>query len=185
MTAIAEKQILGEANQYATRHDFSRIFSADVSGLYQLAFLLTRDQEKAQHCFVAGLEDCVKGNRVFREWARSWARRTIIQNAIRELKPRPHPSHPSASATVFPCRGGRPSGPGGHFELEAILGLRDFERFVLVMSVLEHYSEHDCSLLLDCLVSEIREARTHALQELVESVHRVSAANLSFSQETK
>jgi hypothetical protein len=31
-------------------------------------------------------------------------------------------------------------------ELNAILRLEDFERFVFIMSVLEHYSEHDCVL---------------------------------------
>jgi hypothetical protein len=34
----------------------------------------------------------------------------------------------------------------GHFEMDTVLRLAEFERFVFVMSVLEHYSEHDCSL---------------------------------------
>ena len=75
-----------KANQYASREDFHKIFSEDTNSLYQLSLLLTRDSAKAEQCFVSGLEDCVAGNSVFREWARSWAKRAIIQNAIRELK---------------------------------------------------------------------------------------------------
>jgi hypothetical protein len=70
-----------ETDQYASREDFRRIFTEDLDGLYQLSFLLTRDPQKAEQCFVGGLEDCLAGNPVFREWARSWAKRAIVQNA--------------------------------------------------------------------------------------------------------
>jgi DNA-directed RNA polymerase specialized sigma24 family protein len=53
--------------------------------------------------------------------------------------------------------------------MDAVLRLEDFERFVFIMSVLEHYSEHDCALLLDCSAREIRGARTRALKELMNS----------------
>src|ERR1700751_225377 len=85
-------QVREEANLYASCEDFHTIIIEDMNELYQLSFLLTRDSAKAERCFVSGLEDCVAGNRVFREWARSWAKRTIVQNAIRELKPRPSQS---------------------------------------------------------------------------------------------
>jgi DNA-directed RNA polymerase specialized sigma24 family protein len=139
-----------------------------MNGLYQLSFLLTGDHEKAEKCLVAGIEDCVDANRVFREWARSWAKRIIIANAIRELKPRPSlPSSPPA-ATVF-AHSEQSSGSGGHYDLETVLGLVNFERFVFVMSVLENYSHHECALLLGCSVLEIRQARLHALEELASS----------------
>ncbi|MGA8272140.1 MAG: hypothetical protein WB919_11330, partial [Candidatus Sulfotelmatobacter sp.] len=80
-----------EPSPYSNSEDFGKIFIEDLNGLYQLAFLLTGDQKKAEKCFVSGIEDCVNENRVFKEWARSWAKRSIIQNAIREL--RPSPSH--------------------------------------------------------------------------------------------
>ena len=137
--------------------------------LYQLSFLLTRDPAMAERCLVSGLEDCVTGNRVFREWARSWAKRTIVQNAIRELKPRPIHSDSPLSETILPDIGQPLSGPGGHFAFDAVLGLGDFERFVFVMSVLEHYSEYDCGLLLGCSAREVREARSRALEELMDS----------------
>ena len=66
---------------YASSGDFHRIFNEEKDNLYQLSFLLTADHEKAQQCVVSGLEDAVKGNSVFKEWARAWARRAIIRNA--------------------------------------------------------------------------------------------------------
>jgi DNA-directed RNA polymerase specialized sigma24 family protein len=57
------------------------------------------------------------------------------------------------------------------------LRLADFDRFVFVMSVLEHYSEHDCALLLGCPPREIREGRTRALKELANSPQRESSEN--------
>jgi len=164
-----------EPNPYAAREDFIKVFHEDRNGLYQLSFLLTGDHEKAEKCFVAGIQDCVKENRVFREWARSWAKRVIVENAVRELKPRPSLSGSSVSATVF-SHSEQSSRSGGHFDLETVLGLGDFERFVFVMSVLENYSNHECAFLLGCSVWEIRQGRLHALEELASSGQVVSFA---------
>jgi DNA-directed RNA polymerase specialized sigma24 family protein len=153
-----------EASSYASAEDFGRIFDEDLNGLYQLSFLLTEDHKKAEQCFVAGIEDSIHGNLVFKEWARSWAKRAIIQNAIRELRPRPTNSESSPFATVPSHR--RQSDPGEHVAAEAVLALKDFERFVFVMSVLENYSLQNCALLLGCSISEVREARGRALQNL-------------------
>ena len=164
-----------EPSPYATREDFIKVFREDMNGLYQLSLLLTGNHEMAEKCFVAGIEDCVEENRVFREWARSWAKRIIVANAIRELKPRPSLLSSSSSATGF-SPSEQSGGTGGHFDLETVLGLEDFERFVFVMSVLENYSHHECALLLGCSVLEIRQARLHALGELAGSGQAVSLA---------
>jgi DNA-directed RNA polymerase specialized sigma24 family protein len=174
-----------EADLNATLEDFHRIFNEDLNGLYQLSFLLTHDHGKAEQCFVAGFEACVEENTVFCEWARTWAKRTIVQNAIRELKPRPRQSHSSLPTAVSPYVGQLPTGSSGHFELQAILALEDFERFVFVMAVLEQYSEHDCALLLECSVPEIREARTRAFNELMNSRHSGYPQHQVFTQEKK
>jgi DNA-directed RNA polymerase specialized sigma24 family protein len=166
-----------EPNPFATREEFIKLFHEDMNGLYQLSFLLTGDHEKAEKCLVAGIEDCVKENRVFREWARSWAKRIIVENAIRELKPRPRPTLPSSSpSAAVSSHSEQSSGSGGHFDLETVLRLGDFERFVFVMSVLENYSHHECALLLGCSVLEVRQARLHALEELASSGQVVSFA---------
>ena len=162
------------ANRYASREDFHTIFREHLTELYQLSFLLTRDPARAERCLVSGIEDCVTESRVFREWARSWAKRTITQNAIRELKPRPSHSTSPLSGAIFPEIGQLWGRPNAHFAMDAVLGLEDFERFVFVMSVLEHYSEHDCGLLLGCSAREVREARGRALEEMMDSSHMES-----------
>lgn len=164
-----------DPNPYATREDFIKVFHEDMDGLYQLSLLLTGDHEKAEKCFVGGIEDCVKENGVFREWARSWAKRIIVANAIRELKPRPSLPGSPPSASVF-SHNEQSSGSVGHFDLKTVLKLGDFERFVFVMSVLENYSHHECALLLGCSVLEIRQTRLLALEELASSGQMVSFA---------
>ena len=172
-----------QATQNASGEDVYKILSEDLNSLYQLSFLLTRDHETAERCFVASLANPDRGNRAFHQWAHAWAKRIIIENAIRELKPQPRLARPNPSATVFPYCGELSSTQDGHFELGAILALEDFERFVFVMSVLEHYSEHDCALFLDCPVLEIREARSRALEKLIDSLHIAFLHNKVFTQE--
>jgi DNA-directed RNA polymerase specialized sigma24 family protein len=158
-THVRQKPLIN----YATIQDFCALFAQHVDELYQLSFLLTADHQKAKGCFVAGLEDSKKENHVFKEWARSWAKRTIIQNAIRRIRPRPHiPSFPLALPPYVVA----PSDQDRHFDADAILALEDFERFVLVMSVLERYSEHECSLLLGCSPRQVREAQGRAFTQL-------------------
>ena len=152
-------------DRYATREYFVEIFDEDLSGLYQLSFLLTGDHQKGERCFVASMEDCAKENRVFREWARAWAKRVIAENAIRELNPQRKDSRSSSIPTVF-SHNRQSSSPIGHFDANSVLGLADFERFVFVLCVLEHYREHECALLLGCGPSEVRDARTRAIVEL-------------------
>src|ERR1700688_4703604 len=93
------KHITGPA-PYASSADFRQIFDEDMNGLYLLSFLLTADREKAEQCFVSGLEDAGDGNPVFNEWARSWARRVIIQMAVRVTNPRPAEDSRSSPASV-------------------------------------------------------------------------------------
>src|SRR5215831_17225086 len=93
MTEVSLKDTQQSSNHrtalYATCADFCRIFAEDMKNLYLLALVLTADSEKAEQCFVSGLDDCTTGNQVFREWARSWARRVVIKRAIRMIAPQP------------------------------------------------------------------------------------------------
>ena len=149
---------------YATVEDFRRVFTDSMDELYHLSLVLTADHQKAEQCFVSALEDSVKEVHVFKEWAHAWAKRTVIQNAIRQLKP--HPLATSFSLAL-PPKVPQPSDQDRHFGIDAVVALRDFERFVFVMSVLEHYSEHECSLLLGFAPREIRDARTRATLQLM------------------
>jgi hypothetical protein len=83
----------GTASQPATCEDFRKLFTEDVHGLHLLSFLLTADHEKAERCFVAGLDECVDGDSVFKEWARPWARRMIVRNALQMISHHQHHVH--------------------------------------------------------------------------------------------
>jgi hypothetical protein len=156
---------IARGKQYASSDDFQRIFEDDMSGLYLLSFLLTADREKAELCFVSGLEDAVEGNRVFKDWARSWARRAIIQNAVRLINPRsPEASSVARNVNEAKLPGDQP------VEIGAVLKLAPFERFVYVMSVLERYSDQHCSVLLSCARWEVSAARIRALQQIGNSM---------------
>lgn len=146
---------------YATAADFCQLFADDMNRLYLLSLLLTADQELAERCFVGGLETSRGGNPVFKEWAQSWARRAIITNAIRMMRPRPRNrvSAPAPDPVVRAVEGLPP-------EFTAIMGLEVFERFVFVMSVLEGYSLRESKLLLDCSSSEVAQARIRAFEQL-------------------
>jgi hypothetical protein len=152
---------IARSRSYANSSDFCRIFDEDLDELYQLSFLLTGNHESAKQCFVSGLENSVNENRVFKEWARSWARRTIIQCAVRAINPRPMEGDaPSSSNPSDNMRAlERP-------EIAAVLELRPFERFVYVMTVLERYSIQDCSVLLGYPRRDVVEARIQALQQI-------------------
>jgi len=158
---MPEAKHITRPTPYASSGDFCRIFHEEIDGLYMLSFLLTAKRDKAEQCFVSGLEDSLKGNRVFKEWARSWARRAIIQNAVRVINPRPMDKNAPLS---FDSTG--KTLVAEQVEIAAILELAPFERFVFVISVLEHYSEHECSVLLGCSRRDVIAARIRALQQI-------------------
>jgi hypothetical protein len=152
-----------ESTTYATSANFCRIFEKDMNALYLLSFLLTADREKAERCFVSGLEDSVDAGPVFKEWARSWARRAIIQNAVRLINPQPAEGNGRSRSSV---NHGEASEMAERPEIAAVLGLAAFERFVYVMSVLERCSDQDCSVLLNCSRRDVVAARTRAFQKI-------------------
>jgi hypothetical protein len=161
------KQITRPA-PYASSDDFRRVFDEDMDSLYVLSSLLTADHEKAEQCFVSGVEDAVEGNPVFKEWARSWARRVIIVNAVRAINPRPIEDNGRPSSA--PVSGNRKTPPVEQVEIAAVLALEPFERFVYVMTVLERYSDQDCSLLLGCARRDVVAARTRTFEQLASAM---------------
>lgn len=143
---------------YAMPADFCQIFDGHLDDLYTLSFLLTADHEKAGQCFVTGLEDCLQGNPVFREWAQSWARRTVVKNAIRMMSPLRMQAETATRITERLFEADTPTA--------AITSLQPFDRFVYVLSVLERYSGGECSILLDCKVEKVADARKRAVQRI-------------------
>jgi DNA-directed RNA polymerase specialized sigma24 family protein len=154
---------------YATGADFCRIFRDHMESLYSLSLMLAADPEKAERLFVSGLEDCAAGNPVFKEWARSWARRTIIKNAVRLVAPVPVYGNGISKASV-PNEAANRGLPELPVEISAVVGLRPFDRFAFVLSVLEGYSDQDSALLLGCTRQALIAARVRAEQEITRSV---------------
>jgi hypothetical protein len=157
-----ESQLARErATEYATCKDFRQIFSEDMAGLHLLAYLLTADSVKAEQCFVAGLEDSIHGNPVFRQWARAWSKRAIIQNAIKVMSPAGQQSADQGMAAASQ------NGNGSDNPLVAMVTRwATFERFIFVMSVLEGYSLRECSTLLACSDHAVMSAKSQLLQRL-------------------
>jgi DNA-directed RNA polymerase specialized sigma24 family protein len=149
-----------QVNEYATQSDFQKIFSEDMAGLHLLAFLLTADANMAEQVFVAGLEDSIHGNPVFRQWARSWSQRAIIKRAIKAVA---SPSEPRTTAVPVHPQIGKPE---LDMLVQAVAKLGTFERFVFVLSVLEGYSVSECATLLACTLRDVVSARAAAIKEM-------------------
>jgi hypothetical protein len=144
---------------YAKHDDFCKVFDMHAKSLYQLAFVLTANHKESEHCFISTVDDAFKEKAVFKEWARSWVMRRMIENAIeivwhvtvgdgqkRDLW--------SSEQNEKPC------------EIDSVTRLPSFERFVFVMSILERYSDWDCSVLLECSMKKVAQARIAALRLL-------------------
>ena len=156
------------ANKYVTRDEFGRLFTENMDSLYFLAFLLTGDQEKAEQCFVASLEDSLRSNQVFAGWVHLWAKQAVIKNAVNLLQPHPALAEPAlANAPVVDTS--LLSVQNVYFEVGDVVALAPFARFVFVLSVFEQYSQRECALLLGCSVKEVRRVRAQAAEQVLSS----------------
>jgi hypothetical protein len=150
---------------YAKSADFCDVFRNDTKHLYLLAFLLIANHQESEQCFLSMVEEAFKEQAVFKEWVRSWITRRLIENAIAIVLP--------ASA-----RNGQKRdlwGAGRHetqrgYEIDTVTKLAPFERFVFVMSILERYSNWECSLLLECSMNKVAQARLRAWGRLPDLV---------------
>jgi hypothetical protein len=86
----------------------------------------------------------------------------IIQNALRTVGPHPNKESTLASGPTEM----NDKMPAERVEIAAVLGLQAFDRFVFVMSILEDYSDHDCSILLGSTRRDVLAARVRALQKI-------------------
>src|SRR6267143_1582067 len=74
-------------SDYAKHADFCDVIQSDTKSLYLLAFLLTANHKESEQCFVLTVEEALKEKTVFKQWARSWVRRRMIENAIGIVSP--------------------------------------------------------------------------------------------------
>ncbi len=155
-----------KTREHATCEEVCQAFQRDLTSLYQLALLLTGDYIDAESILVAGFEECAGGNPVFKKWARSWARRIIITNAIRLIAPLPWGSDGCYVPDDDELQARFPGdGPG-----QAIARLPPFDRFVFIMSVLERIPDRECAALLGCGTPAIVNARIRALQAIARAM---------------
>lgn len=152
------------SNEYATGGDFCRIYLEQMNSLYLLALLLTADPQKAEQCFLSGFDDSVSHNSVFKDRIYLWARRSIILHAIQLLCPRQN--HEQKSNETRLSIGEISAEVRAYPNLVGIVRLDSFERFVFIMSILEKYSDQECSLLLGCLRGDVINARSAAIRHL-------------------
>lgn len=153
-------------NEYASRRDFEKIFTQDMASLHLLAFLLTADQARAEQCFVAGLEDSIHANPVFKEWAHAWSKRAIIKRAITVAAPLPGGQDPATVQLHPQNRDPKTEDPEMDAVAAAVLSLPALERFVFVLSVLEGYSLPECAVLLGCTPRQVVAARSESLRKV-------------------
>jgi hypothetical protein len=166
MNMPAQPQIAdGGVTPYAAAADFGEVFTEEMHSLYLLSFLLTADKDRAEQCFIGALEECLEGMGAFIEWARLWARRATIRQAIRMIKPAPEDIDPSPLIRITKTA----VASSNNNLLTAIVSLSAFERFVFVMSVLERLSDRDCLSLLRCSRRELIVARELAVRLLAMS----------------
>jgi DNA-directed RNA polymerase specialized sigma24 family protein len=156
-----KQKTMERATEYASCKDFQQIFNEDMVGLHRLAFLLTADHAAAEQCFVAGLEASIHGNPVFRQWARAWSKRAIIQTAIKAIAPMP-----TRHAAILEAAEAQWSGNDVESVAAVVTSWQPFERFVFVMAVLESYGLRECAALLACPVQDVIAAKSFTMQRL-------------------
>ncbi len=155
------------ATGYVSRADVCRTFKQDMKSLYLLSLLLTAGRHSAEQCFVSSLSDCLDMRPVFKEWTDSWTRRIVLQNAIRILSPEVTSGDDGSEFRLSPFDSNLSPA------LRAVLRLNTFERFVFVMTVLEGYSDHECSLLLRSSKRNVVAAKAKALERLTSAPNKL------------
>jgi hypothetical protein len=164
---VTQKHKNARSDEYATHSDFCRIYLEQMNSLYLLSLLLTADPQKAERCLMLGFDDSINNNSVFKERASLWVRRCIILHAIRWLCPRASGDENELNeAGLSQLIGEVPAEVRAYPNLARIIVLNSFERFVFIMSILEKYSDQECSLLLGCFRRDVINARTAAIRHL-------------------
>ena len=154
-------KIGNERREYARKEEFVGVFECERVGLQRLALLLTANSETAKRCLSRAFRECIASTLVSKEWVVSWTRRMVIRNAINLVI---GPEGRSFVTTNDEVDDGFVAfSPDDTLDAiaasESVLDLPEFERFVLVICVLERYSIHDCALLLGRSPRDISEAR--------------------------
>ena len=142
--------------EYANREDFCRAFEANLKPFYLLTFLLTSNHKDAEHCVGAIIDQSFAENCVFKAWVVSWIKRCLIRKAIQVVFSR---TGSNEHRDLWWEERGEPE---LRKVVDAVVGLDAMDRFVYVMSILEGYSNKECSLLLDSTMDNVARLRGRA-----------------------
>lgn len=158
-----------EGTSYATTDTFQNLFAREMNSFFHLSLLLTADAEKAESCLIHSMRECLSSATVSRQWARIWARRMVVRNAIHVVL-----GNKEGGADDICDETGldfhlQPSEYrlDGLQESPAILSLPDFDRLVFVICALERYSVLDCALLLGRSPKDVQAAHVRATDQVL------------------
>jgi hypothetical protein len=159
---------LSSGNEYATADDFRELFASDMVDLFNLAFLLTADAEKAEHCLLLTMQECMVTGSVFKWWLPVWTKNALMRNGIRIVTESPicPPRKISHDGAHSSTSGSKKRAINRLDESAVILQLSDFDRLVYVISLVEHYPTRDCATLMGRTTQEVVDARNRAVDRV-------------------
>lgn len=166
------------AAEYATADDFQNHFASEMTDLFHLAFLLTADIKKAEHCIILSMHQSMERGQVFKAWLPVWIRNTVIQNGVAIVERFRGRSLGEASIPSIP----ETQQIGACDDLAAVVQLSDLDRLVWVICILERYTTSHCAKLLSRSVQEVRDARNRAIAEIGSFKKPCRVSNDSYSR---
>jgi DNA-directed RNA polymerase specialized sigma24 family protein len=152
------------ARSYATDADFQQLFTTEMADFFRLSLQLTADFNKAERCFTLAMKDCFDSNSVIKGFARTWARRMVIRNAIHVVLG-VNDEFVREEESVFHLQPRRDL-VNELRESLPIMELSEFDRLVFVTCVLEHLSILDCALLLRKSPKDVNDAIARATNQI-------------------
>jgi len=153
-----------ETRSYATDADFQDLFTREMTDFFQLSLQLTAEANKAERCLTLAMNDCFGTNTIIKGFARTWARRMVIRNAIQEVLGINNDFARNVESEFHL----QPSQYrlGELRESLAVLEMPEFDRLVFVICVLERLSILDCALLLRKSPKDVNDAITRATNQI-------------------
>jgi len=142
----------------------SRFFQKDMKSLFLLSLMLTADVDSAESCFVSSLGDCMSMKPSVEEWTNDCMRHLLVHNAVAMLRPAIEDDEQLVNCNLA-------LNPALH----AVIRLKNFERFVFVLSILEGHSNHECSVLMKSSVRDIAAAKIRALENFAANLKELLA----------
>ena len=170
---------LASGNEYATVDDFRELFASDMVDLFCLAFLLTADAEKAEHCLLLTMQECMATGSVFKWWLPVWTANALMRNGIRIVSGSPicPPRKISHDGAHSSTSGSKKRAINRLDESAVILQLSDFDRLVYVISFIEQHPTRDCATLMGRTTQEVVDARNRAVDRVAAFKQKRSRAS--------